>query len=513
MKIACFPVVSAGSRDCPVTYGFVLLRCLIRAQTSFARRAAVDLTAGYLARPILQNVGWRKPVWGTGMQRRWLCSIAMVVCSLAAWPASADNRVALVIGNGAYAHAPHLPNPSHDAEDVAAALKRNGFQTIVGIDLDKAGMEEATIKFARAARTADVAMFYYSGHALQYAGINYLIPVDARLTDEADLRRMSRVDEIVADLQQARNLRVVVLDSCRDNPLADDLKRSIGSTRSAGMGRGLAKMESPDGTIISYSTQSGRTADDGIQRNSPYTTAFLEHIEDKDDISAVFHHIGSSVYQSTRGKQVPELSLSFFGEFYLNGPSNAAAAAPAPRPAAPAASATPADSCAAASDHYKSAEAIDTAGAFEDHLARFPDCAFAGLARAKLEQIRTRTAAAIPPVAPAPATPGHFGAVARKSGNFFFAWNYKQPEEAKSTVLSNCKSDSCKLEATLSGTRCFVIFRNKNGVGNAWGWAVRDDVAEASEVARTGCSNQGRKCAIAASFCADGSNQYNRQKS
>ena len=95
---------------------------------------------------------------------------------------------------------PRLLNPRNDAEDVAAALKRNGFETIVGLDLDRAEMEEKTISFARAARTADIAFFYYSGHALQYGGVDDLAPVDAKLIDEADLRRMARVDEIVADM-------------------------------------------------------------------------------------------------------------------------------------------------------------------------------------------------------------------------------------------------------------------------------------------------------------------------
>src|SRR5665213_2141238 len=173
---------------------------------------------------------------------------------LIAIPAFADTRVALVIGNGAYAHAPHLPNPPHDADDVAAALKRTGFQIIEGVDLNQAGMQDAAIRFARAARTADVAVFYYSGHAMQYAGVNYLVPIDAELHDEADLRRMARVDDILGDLQQAKNLRILVLDSCRDNPLADELKRSIGRTRSASVGRGLAKMESPNNRVVSPPT-------------------------------------------------------------------------------------------------------------------------------------------------------------------------------------------------------------------------------------------------------------------
>jgi len=318
-----------------------------------------------------------------------LALCAVLFLGLIVAPAFADRRVALVIGNGAYAHAPHLPNPPHDAEDVAAALKRTGFDTILGIDLDQAGMKDAAIRFARAARAADVALFYYSGHAMQYAGVNYLVPIDAELHDEADLRRMARADETLADLQQAKNLRIFVLDSCRDNPLADELKRSIGLTRSASIGRGLAKMESPDGTIVSYSTQSGRTAVDGTGRNSPYTSAFLRHIEDKDDISTVFHHIGANVYEATRGAQVPELSLSFFGEFYLNGPVQINVTTPAP-----------ADPCAAAGDHWRSAESIATVAAFEDHLARFPNCAFAGLAKARIASLKSKVAVVAPPVPP-----------------------------------------------------------------------------------------------------------------
>ena len=301
---------------------------------------------------------------------------AAVFISVLVTPAFADSRVALVIGNGAYARVPHLPNPAHDAEDVAAALKRSGFEIIVATDLYKAGMDEAMIKFARAARAADVAMFYYTGHALQFGGINYLVPVDAQLNDEADLRRLVRVDDVIADMQTARNLRILVLDSCRDNPLAEQLKRSVGTARSASIGRGLAKIESPEGMIIAYATQAGRTADDGDGRNSPYTTAFLKNVETKEEIGTIFRRISADVYQTTHQAQLPELSLSLIGEFYLNGKLEITAT-PAPTPA-------PVDPCAAASDHWKSAEAINTKAAYEDHLARFPTCSFASLARTRI---------------------------------------------------------------------------------------------------------------------------------
>ncbi|MBR0973539.1 caspase family protein [Bradyrhizobium japonicum] len=315
-------------------------------------------------------------------------SLALLACWLCVATASAETRVALVIGNGAYVSTAQLPNPSHDAEDVAASLKRSGFEVFQGIDLRQADMQDLTIRFARAASRADVAMFYYSGHAMQYNGVNYLMPVDAVLTDEADLKRFVRVDDIVNDLQQAKNLRILVLDSCRDNPLAETLKRSAGSTRAASIGRGLSKVEAPRGTIVSFSTQSGQVAADGAGRNSPYTTAFLKHIEEPQEIGDVFRDISSDVYDSSGKTQLPELSLSIIGKFYLNGPVSVTLAPAAPQ-AAPRA-----DPCAAAEAHWKAADSIGTLGAYEDHLARFPNCIFATLARARVEGLKQKTALA-----------------------------------------------------------------------------------------------------------------------
>jgi urea transport system substrate-binding protein len=322
----------------------------------------------------------------------WLVLLAALFLSIVVAPARADKRVALVIGNGAYREVPRLLNPRNDAEDVAAALERNGFETIVGLDLDRAEMEEKTIGFARAARTADIAIFYYSGHALQYGGINYLAPVDAKLIDEADLRRMARVDDIVADMQQAKNLRILVLDSCRDNPLAEQLKRSIGASRAVSIQRGLAKIDSPEGMIVSYATQAGRTASDGTGRNSPYTTAFLKHIEERDEIGTIFRRIAGDVYETTKREQLPELSLSFIGEFYLRGRLEIAVPVVPAQPIP--------DPCAAAGDHWKAADAIGSVVAFEDHLARFPNCTFAGLAKARIESLKQKMAVVAPPAMP-----------------------------------------------------------------------------------------------------------------
>jgi TRAP-type mannitol/chloroaromatic compound transport system substrate-binding protein len=300
--------------------------------------------------------------------------------------AQAEKRVALVIGNGDYRNASRLINPRNDAEDVAAALRRNGFETIVGLDLDKAGMEDATIRFSRNAQNADVALFYYSGHAIQHAGVNFLMPVDARLADEADLRRLTRVDDIVSDLKRARNLRILVLDACRDNPLADQLKRSIGQTRSAAIARGLAQIETTQGMIVSYATQAGRTADDGQGRNSPYTSAFLKHIETPDEIGTIFRRISTDVYTATRQTQLPELSLSLIGEFYLRARTGGAPSA---------------DPDAAALRDYEFAERIGTRAAYETFLQRHPGGFYADLARGH----RDKLAALDPRPQPQPAPP------------------------------------------------------------------------------------------------------------
>jgi formylglycine-generating enzyme required for sulfatase activity len=279
------------------------------------------------------------------MRRAILLLLSLTLAVLAWMPfASAEKRVALVIGNGAYANATQLPNPRNDAEDVAAALKRAGFEAIVGLDLDQAKMQETAIEFARAAREADVALFYYSGHAMQFGGVNYLMPVDAKLSDEADLRRMARVDDILADLRGAKNLRILVLDACRDNPLAEDLKRSIGLTRAAGLQRGLARIDTPQGMIVAFSTQAQHTAEDGSGRNSPYTTAFLKHIEQPGEIGLLFRRISTDVYEATGHQQLPELSLSMIGEYYLRGEAAAPSPTPAPVATAPAPSPSPAAS-------------------------------------------------------------------------------------------------------------------------------------------------------------------------
>jgi hypothetical protein len=376
--------------------------------------------------------------------------VALFLCVAAQW-SFADTRIALVIGNGAYRNAPTLPNPANDATDVAAALERSGFDVILATDLDRAGMDEATIRFARAARTADVAMFYYSGHALQFGGVNYLVPVDTRLTDEADLRRMTRVDEVVADLAQAKNLRILVLDSCRDNPLADQLKRSIGASRAMSLQRGLAKIDSPQGMIVAYATQAGQTADDGSGHNSPYTTAFLKHIDEREEIGSIFRRVSADVYETTRHAQLPELSLSLIGEFYLRGrgeititPGNTLPLDESAR------TKQPQDQAAQAWTVTQNTSSI---AVLEDFIRQFGSTVYGSMARARLEELKkSQSAVVLPPVAST-------GNTYSKSGNFACFGKAEYPDSWR-TEAPLCVTFGCNF-GKMSRAACLALAASK----------------------------------------------------
>ncbi len=236
-------------------------------------------------------------------------------------PSYADKRVALVIGNSRYKNTPALANPGNDATDVGHALRSIGFQVTVELDSEKRQMDQAVAQFARDARNADAALFYYAGHGMQFEGHNYVMPVDAELQDEISLRyEMTSIDDVKAALQRSSGVKIMVLDACRDNPLATKLVRSISvSTRDIPNVQGYARPEKTRGMIIVYATQADDVANDGAGRNSPFSTAFLKEIKEPGlEIGTMFRRIGDDVYQATNGEQSPELSISLVPEYYLN---------------------------------------------------------------------------------------------------------------------------------------------------------------------------------------------------
>ena len=234
-------------------------------------------------------------------------------------PACAEKRVALVIGNAAYQHTQPLANPGNDAEDTASALRRVGFSVQFERDLDKRGMERALAAFARAARDADVALFYYAGHGLQHRGINYLMPIDARLEDEFSLDfEITRLDDVLGSLARSKGARILILDACRRNPLVERLAGMSG-TRDFVAARGLARLDAPRGMVVAYSTQADQLAIDGAGRNSPFTAALVKQLGEPGlEIGPLFRRVAAEVNRTTGGRQLPELSISLLGEFYFN---------------------------------------------------------------------------------------------------------------------------------------------------------------------------------------------------
>jgi uncharacterized caspase-like protein/TPR repeat protein len=239
---------------------------------------------------------------------------------LAGQAAAAETRVALVIGNAAYDHAPALANPVHDARGIAAALRRLGFQVEQGIDLDTTNMHLMLRRFAEQLQEADVGLFFYAGHALQVRGKNYLAPIDANLRKESDLLFEGiDLELILRLLEEQPRTSIVFLDACRDNPLARNLARTVGRTRSQMIGQGLAGVESGIGTLIAYATQPDSVALDGAGRNSPFTAALLEHIEVPGiEIRQMLSRVRRAVIDATERRQVPWDHSSLTGDFYLH---------------------------------------------------------------------------------------------------------------------------------------------------------------------------------------------------
>lgn len=229
-------------------------------------------------------------------------------------------RVALVIGNSAYEHAPVLPNPKNDATDLMESLKRLGFTVILGLDQSKVAMEGTVRAYVRAIQDADVALFFYAGHAMQLSGRNYLIPIDAKLEDQTAVDfETIELGTLLDYMNAPGRLSIALLDACRDNPLSRRFSRSLGVSRSSQVERGLAAPQAGGGNIlIGFATAPGEVALDGDEDNSPFTTALLSHIETPGlEIEIMMKRVKADVYDSTRGTQSPWHNSALRREFYF----------------------------------------------------------------------------------------------------------------------------------------------------------------------------------------------------
>ncbi len=229
--------------------------------------------------------------------------------------ALAEKRVALVVGNSQYARASlKLINPTNDAQDLAQALKEIGFDVILRTDVGKGNFDQALVDFARKAKNADTALVYYAGHGLQRNGKNYFLPTDIDAQDEYDFNfRTISQDSILDAVSQAKSVKIVILDACRDNPLA----RQFVASRS--WGGGLARIDFAEEAVIAYATAPGRVANDGESRNSPFAAALIKRIKEPGlEIMTMFRRVASDVYEKTNGKQQPEVTSSLRTNYFLN---------------------------------------------------------------------------------------------------------------------------------------------------------------------------------------------------
>jgi hypothetical protein len=298
-------------------------------------------------------------------------------------PSHAAKRVALVVGNSTYQHTPALPNPKNDAKDMAAALQRLGFEVQLGIDLDESEFTRAVRAFSRKATGAETSLFYYAGHGLQYEGNNYLVPVDARLTDEADLTfEALKLNDVLRLMERASQVSLIFLDACRDNPLARNLANRLGPDRSTVVGRGLAVVENVVGTLIAFATQPGNVAQDGTGRNSPFTKALLKHVDKPGlDISQLLRLVRDDVIADTRGLQVPwDHSSLKGGAYYLNQASPSIAIKTDSEAKIP-----------LTAQHevafWETIRESNNVELFQEYLRKFPSGAFSGLAQIRISAL------------------------------------------------------------------------------------------------------------------------------
>jgi tetratricopeptide (TPR) repeat protein len=240
-------------------------------------------------------------------------------------PVALGKRLALVIGNGAYAHVKALPNPPNDARAVAKSLRDIGFTVSEGVDLDRAAMQKMTRDFLREAARAQVAVVYYAGHGVQVDGRNYLIPVDVELKAGANMTdAMIDMDTIMAGLDDQVRTNILIFDACRNNPMATQLA-TAGTNRGIEGVSGLAAPTSLGagatlgaGTLIAFATAPGQVALDGEGANSPFSAALSRHIGTPGlEVQQMLTRVRAEVVAGTKNKQVPWSNSSLLGEVYL----------------------------------------------------------------------------------------------------------------------------------------------------------------------------------------------------
>ena len=295
--------------------------------------------------------------------------------------AFAEKHVALIIGNSNYEKVARLPNPANDAALIAETFKSAGFDNVeLRRDLKVGDMRRALRDFMDRSREADVAVVYYAGHGIEVDGTNYLVPVDAVLERDVDVYDEAlTLERVLVSVEPAKQLRLVILDACRDNPFTRSMKRTMASRA---VGRGLAKVEptSPN-TLIAYASKAGSTASDGDGKNSPFTTALVKHVTKPGlDLRKAFGYVRDDVLKSTGNRQEPYVYGSLGGDDVPLVPAKPVATVPQ------------ADPNAAVRKDYELALQLGTRDGWEAFIRSYPDGFYGDLAKGQLKKIAAEEA-------------------------------------------------------------------------------------------------------------------------
>lgn len=490
---------------------------------------------------------------GCARKLRALVAAVPLFSLIFAAPALADKRVALVIGNSAYQNVNRLPNPKNDAALMAKTLAGLGFTLIGGgaqVNLDKAALDKAVQRFGRQIEGAKVALFYYAGHGVQVGGENYLVPIDANPTRAADVDFQLVDVKLVLDQMQGAGTRlnIVILDACRNNPFGGRGLRSLSG--------GLAQMQAPDGTLISYATQPGSVALDGSGGHSPYTRALAAIMPHPGlDIFQTFNQVGLAVKHATDGSQQPWVSSSpIDGNFYFK-PSPAGAAASSGH-----------GSGNVEVTFWDSIKDSKNPQLYDAYLKRYPNGAFAAIAKIRVKQLKVADARPMetepkqkalirdpdlltevynrlyelnfdPDSATAKGmkvairefeaqsslpqdgevTRGllnrlreigglkPWGAIVydKGVGKWGMSWDQPSRKAAVKSARAQCSPAHCASTLSFFGTSCGAFAISSAG----WSIVSRDDIRQAQKSALDQCDTHGSACHIVGATCADGADR------
>jgi hypothetical protein len=326
-----------------------------------------------------------------GSHMRYVIIFLSMVCMLfSADAARADRRVAFVVGNGAYKNVQPLPNPPIDAKSMASVLRNVGFEVVEGTNLTRDKMTERLLEFGKKAQGADVALFFYAGHGIAISGTNYLLPIDADIKSEMDVKLGAaiNIDLTLDQTMGDAKVKLVFLDACRDNPFAAKIK-SNAATRSVNVQTGLAEMKSGEGTLIAFATGPGQTALDGQEgTNSPFTRALMANIAKPGvEIQQAMTQVRAQVNEETNKGQLPWGHTNLIGSVYLNG-----TAAPAGAAVAASSSPSPVASASGGSDveleFWRSIKESNKPEELNAYLTNYPNGQFKSLALARIASLQ-----------------------------------------------------------------------------------------------------------------------------